>query len=149
MGREHLPWGRDFRSAPDLVTVIQLTVLSGARTGQTSTAPEFPFQIGRSPSSHLVLDSPGVWDRHAAIEFQPGEGFFIGPHSGALVSVNGGRVASSRLHNGDLIECGSVKMRFWLAPLPQGSLRPREVLTWVGLAALLALQLTIIYRLVG
>jgi hypothetical protein len=129
--------------------VIQLIILDGEKAGHSCVARHFPFQIGRASECGLTVQGDGVWDRHAEIAFQAGEGFLLEPSQGALVSVNGERVARTRLRNGDLIECGSVKLRFWLAPLPQQGLGWRETLTWLGLAALLLLQLGLIYRLAG
>ena len=129
--------------------MIQLVILTGRKAGHSCVARRFPFQIGRASGAHLVLEEDGVWDRHAAIHFQRDDGFHLESQIGALVSVNGGRIERTRLHNGDLIECGSTRIRFWLAALPQKSLRPREALTWLALAALFALQIGLVYRLVG
>ncbi len=112
-------------------------------------ARRFPFLIGRASGSHLVLPSEGVWDHHALIQFRPAQGFFLETDSGALVSVNGERTTQARLRNGDVIECGSVQLRFWLAPLRQKGLRAREGLTWMGLALLLGLEAALVYWLVG
>lgn len=107
----------------------------------------FPFLVGRSAEAGLALDDPGVWDRHATLEFRPGEGFFVRAHEHALVSVNQEPVSEARLRNGDLLQCGSARIRFWLAALPQRSLRLRETLTWVAWAALFAAQLGLVYFL--
>jgi len=63
------------------------------------------------------------------------------------VAVNGQRVQEAVLRNGDLIEAGSVKMRFGLSPAPQHSLRLREGLTWFALAVLCLGQVALIYWL--
>jgi hypothetical protein len=129
--------------------VIQLVILEGAKAGPPCVARHFPFLVGRSARAHLVLDGAGVWDDHARIDFQPGEGFLLEPCAGALVSVNGERTGRTRLRNGDLIECGSVKLRFWLAPFRQRGLRLREGLTWLALGALFAFQIGLVYVLAG
>ena len=127
--------------------VIQLSILNGERAGYECVARRFPFQIGRAPGAHLVLAADGVWDRHLEIRFRTEDGFHLLAQAGALVSVNGQRVEQTRLHNGDLLELGSVKLRFWLAPAAQRSLRFRELLTWLALGALGIFQLVLIYRL--
>jgi pSer/pThr/pTyr-binding forkhead associated (FHA) protein len=127
--------------------VIQLTILTGAQAGRSSVARHFPVEIGRSPGADFRLEGEGVWDRHAGLDFLPGQGFVLATRPGALVSVNGERVEQVRLRSGDLIECGSVKLRFWLAPLEQRSLRLREALVWLALGALCAFQLGLIRRL--
>ena len=129
--------------------MIQLTILNGKQAGSTCVARRFPFSLGRSPKAQLRLEEDGVWDTHAQIHFRRGEGFLLEVSPGALAAVNGQPLSEARLRNGDLIECGSAKVRFWLAPLRQRSLRAREGLTWVALAGLCLAQLLIIYRLVG
>ena len=127
--------------------MIQLVILNGSKAGHACVARRFPFQIGRGADSHLALEEDGVWERHLEIHFVPGEGFRLQTHPGALVSVNNQRVERTRLRNGDLLELGSVQVRFWLAPVAQRRLRPREVLTWVAWGALLLFQLGLIYGL--
>lgn len=129
--------------------VIQLAILNGGMAGRACVARHFPFQIGRASDAHLPLSGDGVWDRHLEIHFRRGDGFHLQAHPGALVSVNGERLEQARLHNGDCLELGSVKLRFWLAAADQRSLRPRELLTWLTLAALFAFQLGLIYWLLG
>ena len=67
----------------------------------------------------------------------------------ALVSVNGQRIERGLLRNGDIIEMGSVKLRFGLSPTRQRSLRFREIVTWIALTALCLGQVAIIYWLAG
>lgn len=128
--------------------MIQLNILNGKMAGQTFVARRFPFGIGRAAGAHLVLDGDGVWDRHLELQFS-GEGLYLQAQPGALVTLNGQRVEHARLHNGDLLELGSVKLRFWLAAVAQRSLRPREILTWLALSALFVFQLLLIYWLLG
>jgi hypothetical protein len=129
--------------------VIQLVVQNGSQAGCHRVARRFPFQVGRSPRSHLPLADEGVWPAHATICFQAGEGYFLQAEPEALTRVNGERVARIRLRNGDLIECGSVRLRFWLAALRQRGLWLREAMTWIGLGCLCLLQLGLVYWLVG
>jgi hypothetical protein len=129
--------------------VIQLTVLNGQQAGRSWVARRFPFVVGRSRACHLALEQDGVWDRHATIHFRPGEGFFVEASPEALLSINGERAVQARLRNGDLIECGCVRLRFWLAAVEQRGLRTREGLTWVALGGLFALQVMLVYWLVG
>jgi hypothetical protein len=46
-----------------------------------------------------------------------------------------------------MIELGSARLRFWLAPSMQKTLRLREALTWFALSALFAAQIALIYWL--
>jgi pSer/pThr/pTyr-binding forkhead associated (FHA) protein len=129
--------------------MVQLTILSGKKAGTETVARRFPFQIGRSAQNGLVLDDPGVWDRHFKVDLQSAGGVLLSTAADALTTVNGERVDQSVLRNGDVIEAGSVKLRFGLSPTQQGSLHFRETLTWVGLAGLCLAQVALVYWLIS
>jgi pSer/pThr/pTyr-binding forkhead associated (FHA) protein len=129
--------------------VIQLQLLSGNLPGREIVIGHFPFSIGRGADADLQLDGPGVWERHVQIEFERGEGFAISTNSQAMTLVNGARVESGLLRNGDLIELGATQMRFWLARSKQKSLRVREALTWTGFFGLFGGQVALIYWLLS
>jgi pSer/pThr/pTyr-binding forkhead associated (FHA) protein len=129
--------------------VVQLTILSGKKAGTETVARRFPFQVGRSAQNGLVLDDPGVWDRHFKVGLLSPDGVVLSAAADALTTVNGERVDQSVLRNGDVIEAGSVKLRFGLSPTQQGSLRLRETLTWIGLAGLCLGQVALIYWLIS
>jgi hypothetical protein len=129
--------------------VVQLSILNGEQAGRECVARRFPFVVGRSPQPHLPLPANGVWDRHLVIHWRRSDGFHLETCPGALVSVNGLPVTETRLRNGDLLELGSLKLRFWLAPVVQRSLRPREWFTWGALGVLVLLELALIYALLG
>jgi hypothetical protein len=61
--------------------------------------------------------------------------------------INGAPARAARLRNGDLLELGGLKLRFWLAPAPLRSLRMREWLTWGLLAVLTGLQIALLFWL--
>jgi hypothetical protein len=126
--------------------VIQLHILSGKQAGSEIVVRRFPFVVGRG-EAHLPLDDAGVWDRHCEIRFQPGTGFTFVADSRALAVINGERAGSGLLRNGDLLELGSACLRIWLTRTEQKTLRWREALTWLGLAALLAGQVALVYFL--
>lgn len=68
--------------------------------------------IGRDPSCDVVLESPDVSRRHAAVTAD-GAGFTITDESTNGVFVNGERIARShRLAEGDVIRVGDVVLRF-------------------------------------
>jgi pSer/pThr/pTyr-binding forkhead associated (FHA) protein len=129
--------------------VIQFQLLSGKQAGGEIVVRHFPFSIGRGAEADLPLDEPGVWEHHVHVEFRRGEGFAFSTNSQALTLVNGARVESGLLRNGDVIELGSTKLRFWLAPSKQKSLRVREALTWTGFFALFGGQIALIYWLLS
>jgi hypothetical protein len=127
--------------------VIQLHILSGQQTGSDIVVRRFPFVIGRGAGAGLLMDDAGVWDRHLQIEFQRDAGFTFSVQPNALAVVNGERAEAGTLRNGDLIELGSARLRFWLARSTQKTLRVREALTWFALFALFAVQIGLIYWL--
>ena len=127
--------------------MVQLHILSGRKAGNPWVARRFPFWIGRSPESALALDDAGVWDEHAEISVRPAEGVVLKSSVEASTLLNGERIQQAILRNGDLIEIGSVKMRFSLSVTQQLGLRVREVATWVALAVICLGQIALIYWL--
>lgn len=127
--------------------MVQLHILSGKKAGSPWVARRFPFGIGRSSRSTLSLDDPGVWDDHAEISVRPEEGVVLKSSVEASTLLNGERIQQAILRNGDLIEIGSVKLRFNLSATQQSGLRVREVMTWVALAMICLGQVALIYWL--
>ena len=118
--------------------------------GTSWSARLFPVQIGRAASCDVCCDEDGVWPEHLEISLRSAEGFFASVPANVLASVNGTMVSEeTRLRNGDVLELGAVKILFGLAPTRQRSLRWREALTWVALAALCLGQVAVIYWLLG
>ena len=127
--------------------MVQFNILTGKKAGTDWVACRFPFYVGRAASEGLSLDDDGVWERHVRIDLRAEEGVITECAQDALVSVNGQRIERTRLRNGDIIEMGSVKLRFGLSPTCQRSLRFRETLTWMALALLCLGQVALIYWL--
>ncbi|MBC8002435.1 MAG: FHA domain-containing protein [Opitutaceae bacterium] len=128
--------------------MVQLDVSSRTKAGTVWLARSFPFVVGRATSSDLVLDHPGVWDRHFEVTLAMPEGFLLTTQPPATLSINGQTVDSAVLRNGDVIELGDLKIRFSLQPALQSKLRAREALTWLAFVGLAAGELFLIYRLV-
>jgi pSer/pThr/pTyr-binding forkhead associated (FHA) protein len=124
--------------------VIQLQIVSGKQAGSDVTVRQFPLVIGREAAAGLRLDDSGVWDSHLEIQFDRSAGFSFQAGPNALTLVNGERVESGVLRNGDTIELGSVQLRFWLARTQQETMRVREILTWAALLAIFAVQIGLI-----
>ncbi len=128
--------------------MVQLELLSGKKAGQTQLARHFPVRIGREAKAHVQLDDEGVWDDHARIELQPGEGFVLKAHEDALMMVNGEPERRALLKSGDRIQLGGASLRFWLAPTRQRGFKAREWCVWIGIAAVSLAQIAIIYWLI-
>ena len=129
--------------------MIQLKVLSGKRAGTELVARHFPFSVGRSSPCQLCLDEPGVWDKHFQIDLNSTRDFVLVAEAQTTVTIDGKAVEQTALRNGDIIEMGAAKILFGFSPTKQKSLAIREWLTWIGLAALCAGQILLIYQLPG
>lgn len=128
--------------------MVQFNIVSGKMAGTEQVARRFPFRIGRSPSADLRLEENGVWDEHLELAFHAMEGFVLSVHPDAIAAINGEVFRETVLRNGDAIEIGALKIRFWLSATRQKTLRLREWLTWIGFALLFGVQLGLIYWLV-
>src|SRR5690348_14414903 len=101
--------------------MVQLKILSGKLAGTEMVARHFPFQIGRAASADLQLEEEGVWDQHLELAFQRSTGFVLTTRPNALASINGEPFQEVVLRNGDAIEIGALKMRFWLGETRQST----------------------------
>jgi hypothetical protein len=127
--------------------MVQLSILSGKQAGSNWTAAHLPVRVGRSDRNDLRLQDEGVWDQHLQLELDRVAGFTLRVQPQALVTLNGQPVQQARLANGDLIQIGSLKLRFSLSETQQKGLRFREWLTWAGIAAVCLGQIGLIYWL--
>ena len=127
--------------------MIQFNVLSGRMAGARTVARRFPFHLGRDSAADLQLDDPGVWDRHARVDFKAGEGFALVAVGDALITVNNQPVRETVLHNGDHVSLGSVRLSFWLAETRQRGLRFRESLVWACALGVTLVQVGLLYWL--
>ena len=127
--------------------MIQFDVLSGKQAGSRRVARRFPFHIGRAAGNELQLDDEGIWDRHLVLEFRRDSGFALTTGPNALASVNGRPVQTAVLRNGDLLTLGSVNLQFWLAAARQRSSFASELLVWVLVVSVTAVQFALIYWL--
>ena len=127
--------------------MIQLQVLSGKQAGASIQVCDFPFTIGRAADANARFSDAGVWDRHCEIHFRRGEGFAFKAQPDTTLLVNGEKRESGVLRNGDLLELGSVQLRFWLTRSEQKGLRSRERLTWAAFGLLFVAQAAIIWWL--
>jgi pSer/pThr/pTyr-binding forkhead associated (FHA) protein len=127
--------------------MVLLRILSGKMAGTDITARHFPFRIGRSPDAHLRVEEDGVWDQHLELTLDHATGFSVTASPDALATINGQPVRQAVLRNGDTIEIGALKIRFWLGSVRQYGLFIREWLIWIGFVAVAAAQIALIYWL--
>ena len=120
--------------------MIQFNVLSGKMAGQQWDARHLPVRIGRAADCDLRLEEDGVWDRHAELRLSREEGFLLAVQAQTVLTVNNQPTQTARLRNGDLVQIGSVRLQFWLAPAQQRGLRLREWSVWALVAAISVLE---------
>jgi hypothetical protein len=68
--------------------------------------------IGRSSRCDFVVEDPNVSRRHAELQRRGGDWYVVDLESTNGVSVNGKRVANTRLAPGDEIALGTARIRF-------------------------------------
>lgn len=124
--------------------MVQLKISSGPQAGAVHHVSRFPFGIGRAAGSDLRLEEAGVWDHHLTLDFDPAQGFVLTAHDDAIATINGWPIQSALLRNGDTVELGSVKLRFWLGETRQSRLRVHEALVWTLLAVITALEVILL-----
>ena len=127
--------------------MVRLDVLSGKKAGTTWVARRFPVQLGRSARSDFQSEEPGVWEQHAGIVANADEGWVLEAQGEASVSVNGKPARRAVLRNGDAIDLGSLRLRFWLADVRQTGLGFREWLVWTILLTVTAAQVALLFWL--
>ena len=128
--------------------MIQLQVITGKKAGTRWVARRFPVRVGRDPASDLRLEDDGVWDRHCELNSDVTQGILLSLQPNALLTVNQEKVLTPHhLRNGDSIELGSVRLRFWLGdPVLRGS-RIREGFVWTLIVAMCLGQVALVYWL--
>lgn len=71
------------------------------------------FRIGRHDTNDLTLSDPSLSREHAEIHWQPNGAFsIVDLNSMNGVHVNGQRIKSAKISEGDIIELGDVELRF-------------------------------------
>ena len=127
--------------------MIQFQILTGKQAGAQWVARRFPVQIGRATGNDLQLEEAGVWDQHCVLSLNPAEGFILTAQPDALLTVNHAATRSIRLRNGDQVEMGSARLRFWLKEAPQRTQGFHEWLVWTLIVALCLGEIALVYWL--
>ena len=129
--------------------MVQFQILSGKQAGSRWIARRFPVRIGRDRANDLRLEEEGVWDRHCEVCLDPAAGFVLTVQSNALLTVNQVPAQTACLRNGDSVELGSVRLRFWLADPVVRTFRGREWFVWTLLTAIGIGEVALICWLLG
>ena len=115
--------------------------------GREIDASHFPLLIGRAAKADLRLDDIGVWDRHLVLFLDPEKGISLKIQESAHASINGQSFEQAIMRNGDIVELGAVKLRFWLAKARRYNLVWREWMVWAIVTGIALTQIAIIYWL--
>lgn len=92
-----------------------LTVLTGLNLGQVFTVDQAEVSIGRGRDAQVRIEDVGISRKHARILHREGEYILQDLGSSNGVFVNGRRVESVRLSDGDRVQVGpTVVLRFGL-----------------------------------
>ena len=124
--------------------MIQFVLLSGKTAGTAWVARRFPVRAGRASDSDLRLEAPGVHDRHFVVDVTSGQTLELSVLEPALVNVNSQPVTRCNLRHGDLVEAGSARLRFWLAPPRQARLWASQAGVWIAWISVLVAQLMLL-----
>lgn len=127
--------------------MVQFNILSGKQAGDQWVTRHFPVRIGRAASNDFRLEEDGVWNQHCEVKFSPDDGFTLVAEPNALVTINHQPAQTSRLHNGDSIELGSVRLQFWLSEARQSGLRLREWFVCTLVVGISFAEIALIYWL--
>jgi diguanylate cyclase (GGDEF)-like protein len=92
--------------------VPMVMIISGPNIGSQAELGSTPLDIGRHPSCGLVIASSSVSRRHASIEPVDGGHLIRDLDSKNGTLVNGTRVASQMLCDGDLVKVGKAVIKF-------------------------------------
>lgn len=82
--------------------------------GQSVPIKQTPFSIGADPTCDLPLQGKGIKPQHAQIKQDAGGQLWISHEAGVLSTtrINGQKVKVAPLRSGDLLQLGSVLVRF-------------------------------------
>ena len=120
--------------------MVQLRVLHGTTAGEALAVNRFPCTLGRATTDDLQFPDVGVWDQHLQLDRQVPQGFLLRRLGAGRASVNGTEFDEVFLHNGDTVDFGGVKLRFWLADVRQSNNDTRELFAWSCLLLLVLLE---------
>lgn len=90
-----------------------LVCVMGDGLGRTWSLANRELQLGRALNAHVRLHAPSVSRQHAALVQHHSHWLLVPHHTKNPTRLNGKRIAGAReLSDGDIIEVGSVALRF-------------------------------------
>jgi pSer/pThr/pTyr-binding forkhead associated (FHA) protein len=100
--------------APDSRVRARLVICNGEFEGMVYELIDDETLIGRNPTTHITLLDEGVSREHAVLLFEEDEGAYLieDLQSTNGTRVNGKRVRSATLCEGDEIQIGHTRFRY-------------------------------------
>jgi pSer/pThr/pTyr-binding forkhead associated (FHA) protein len=92
------------------LTVVDIVVLSGSRTGACFGIPDVPIVIGRSPEANVRIDDPWISNMHALIEPRGDDLWVVDLASRNGTFVDAERVSEARLVPGTALAFGRTRV---------------------------------------
>ena len=105
---------RDMRGIVEVAEKQQalLIVLSEPRLGSRVLLTETPVEIGRGATGGLMLDADSVSRKHAKVEWTGSNHRIVDTGSTNGTFVNGSRIQSHELRDGDRVQIGKVLLKY-------------------------------------
>ncbi|MEO6738989.1 MAG: AAA family ATPase [Chthoniobacteraceae bacterium] len=92
--------------------MAEIAFKAGPNAGQTLKLSPGTFTMGRSPDMNLHLDDKAVSGRHAELRFEDDSWTLVDLGSSNGTEVNGTKITSTRLREGDEVQIGSSRFVF-------------------------------------
>lgn len=122
--------------------MVQFEVFRSGQKPVVHPVAALPCRIGRSGKCGLRLQEPGIWEEHVELSQGADDSFQISRVGEGSLILNGESRDDGRLVNGDTIELGATKLRFWLTPVRPRSQVAGDWMFW-------ALVSTVLIAMVG
>jgi pSer/pThr/pTyr-binding forkhead associated (FHA) protein len=92
------------------LTVVDLVVINGSRSGARFALPDEPIVLGRSPEAHVRIDDPWISNMHALFEPRRGGLWVVdlGSRNGTFVGEE--RVSEARVVAGMALAFGRTRI---------------------------------------
>jgi hypothetical protein len=104
-----------------------LVCVMGDGLGRTWSLSNRELQLGRASNAHVRLHAPTVSRQHAALVQHHSHWMLVPHHSKNPTRINGKRIIGAReLTDGDIIEVGTVALRFMQPPNAPTLSAPRQ-----------------------
>jgi hypothetical protein len=127
--------------------MVQFEVFRPGKESTMIPVAELPFRIGRGAQCDLRLSGPGIWEEHAQVTLAEDASFSMARRGEGSLTINGDADNDGRICNGDTIELGSTKLRFWMTPIRPRSQAIGDWIFWLLVGGVLISMIALILGL--